>query len=161
MCTRQHAASAQVEEEEKEEEEEGFFNHYKNDLKRHAGGLAAGRRCTQSAPAIASSKQPWTRICRFASTPCVRLFFLVTRSSAVCVRGGYSQSVLLKRTALVAGALTAIALTGGLFPLSLVGWRWPQTPSGIDGNRRRERVLNGQSIREQGAAHPLLQQYRW
>ena len=38
-------------------------------------------------------------------------------------RGGgvYSQSTLLKRTALVAGALTAIVLTAGLFPLSLVG----------------------------------------
>jgi len=37
------------------------------------------------------------------------------------VARGYSQSVLLKRTALVAGALTAIVLTAGLFPLSLVG----------------------------------------
>ena len=36
--------------------------------------------------------------------------------------GVYSQSTLLKRTALVAGALTAIVLTAGLFPLSLVGW---------------------------------------
>ena len=47
--------------------------------------------------------------------------------------GGYSQSVLLKRTALVAGALTAIVLTAGLFPLSLVGWRWPRKPSGLGG----------------------------
>jgi len=39
--------------------------------------------------------------------------------------GGYSQSLLLKRTALVAGALTATVLTAGLFPLSLVEWRWP------------------------------------
>ena len=31
--------------------------------------------------------------------------------------------VLLKRTALFAGALTAIVLTAGLFPLSLVGRR--------------------------------------
>jgi hypothetical protein len=38
--------------------------------------------------------------------------------------GVYSQSVLLKKTAFVAGALTAIVLTAGLFPLSLEGWRW-------------------------------------
>ena len=49
--------------------------------------------------------------------------------------GGYSQSTLLKRTALVAGALTAIVLTAGLFPLSLVGWRWPRKPSGLGGRR--------------------------
>ena len=35
--------------------------------------------------------------------------------------GGSSQSVLLKRTALVAGALTAIVLAAGLCPLVLNG----------------------------------------
>jgi len=35
----------------------------------------------------------------------------------------HATSVLLKRTARVAGALTAIVQTAGLFPLSLVGWR--------------------------------------
>jgi hypothetical protein len=34
--------------------------------------------------------------------------------------GGYSQLTLLERTALFAGARTAIVLTAGLFPLSLV-----------------------------------------
>jgi hypothetical protein len=33
------------------------------------------------------------------------------------------------------GALTAIALAAGLFPLSLVGWRWPQKLSGLGGRR--------------------------
>jgi hypothetical protein len=43
---------------------------------------------------------------------------------------GYSQleSVLLKKTALVAGALSAIVPTAGLFPLPLDEWRWPQKP---------------------------------
>ena len=44
-----------------------------------------------------------------------------------------ATSTLLKRTALVAGALTAIVLTAGLFPLSLVGWRWSPKPSGLGG----------------------------
>jgi hypothetical protein len=48
-------------------------------------------------------------------------------------RGGDSQMVLLTRTALVAGALTAVVPTAGQFPLSLGGWRWPPKKSRLCG----------------------------
>jgi len=50
------------------------------------------------------------------------LFAIENAKCGKCVVGGGTQSALLKRIALVAGALTAIVLTAGLFPLSLTCW---------------------------------------
>ena len=56
-------------------------------------------------------------------------------------RGGrsYSQSTLLKRTALVAGALIRRCTNGrAVSPITcdqLVGWRWTRKPSGLGGRR--------------------------